>query len=252
MNALVYTSNVKKIYRKGRKRLAALDGVDLRVEAGEFLAVTGPSGSGKSTLLNILGCLDRATSGIVQIDGWETGRMDARGLAALRRQVVGIVFQQHNLLPALTAAENVMLPMHYLGTGRRQAAQKAAALLERVGLADRANHLPAELSVGQQQRVAVARALANSPRLVLADEPTGSLDPRSSAEVIDLMRELNRSEGQTFIVVTHDLEVAARAGRQVRLDAGRIVSDTGRAFRFPGGVAAYRVDDLPEIPAQPH
>jgi len=206
-------------------------GIDLTIGRGEFVAVTGPSGSGKSSLLYLLGLLDRPTEGHVLIDGEDTARLSPRlsagALARLRRQRLGFVFQFHFLLPEFTSLENVLLPMRRLGGEEAALRARAEALLERLGLADAMAKLPEELSGGMRQRVAVARALANDPALVLADEPTGNLDSRNAASMFDLFETLVAEHGRSIVVVTHDPALAARARRQVRLVDGRIVEDTG-------------------------
>ena len=204
-----------------------LHGVSLSVEAGEWVAVTGPSGSGKSTLLGLVAGLDAPSGGSVWIDGVDVSARSEAELARVRNEKVGIVFQSFNLIPTLTAQENVEVPL-YVGPHRRQAKQRAAAMLARVGLADRAGHRPHQLSGGQQQRVAIARALVTGPAVVVADEPTGNLDAATSAAVLDLFAELRRDLGLTLFVVTHDPEVAARADRVVHLVDGRVESDTRR------------------------
>lgn len=210
-----------KTYDGGRVR--ALNGVDLSIETGEFLSIVGPSGSGKSTLLHMLGALDRPDSGRVLLDGEDlAGR---RRLDRVRARSIGFVFQLHNLLPALTAVENVELPLRALPMTRAERRRRARALLDRVGLSDRGGHTPAELSGGQRQRVAVARALVNEPKVVLADEPTGDLDYESGLGVIELLGELHRERGTTLVLVTHDRELAATAGRTVRILDGRVVPD---------------------------
>ncbi len=202
-------------------------GIDLTIGRGEFVAVTGPSGSGKSSLLYLLGLLDRPTEGHVLIDGEDTARLSAGALARLRRQRLSFVFQFHFLLPEFTSLENVLLPMRRLGGEEAALRARAEALLERLGLADAMAKLPEELSGGMRQRVAVARALANDPALVLADEPTGNLDSRNAASMFDLFETLVAEHGRSIVVVTHDPALAARARRQVRLVDGRIVEDTG-------------------------
>jgi lipoprotein-releasing system ATP-binding protein len=203
-----------------------LKGIDFRLGGGEFTALTGPSGSGKSTLLNVIGLLDRATNGRVRLDGVDTDDLDETGLTRLRGGSIGFVFQFHHLLPAFTALENVMLP-GIAREGRPTPAlrKKALELLDRVGMSDRLKHKPNELSGGQKQRVAVARALCLNPRLILADEPTGNLDTESSDHVFELLRQINREERTTFLVVTHDLAMAARCDRVVELVDGRITSE---------------------------
>jgi lipoprotein-releasing system ATP-binding protein len=204
-----------------------LKGVDLGLEAGSFTALMGPSGSGKSTLLNLIGLLDRATSGRVRLDGVDTSGLDDDALTRIRGRLLGFVFQFHHLLPAFTALENVMLP-GIARQGRPDAAlrRRAEAMLDRVGLADRRRFRPGQLSGGQQQRVAIARALCQGPRLVLADEPTGNLDTAASDQVFELMRRINREEGTAFLVVTHDLRIASRCDRVVELVDGRITGDS--------------------------
>jgi putative ABC transport system ATP-binding protein len=215
--------DVSKLYaRPGSDPFPALNHLSLQVEPGEFLAVQGPSGSGKSTLLHILGCLDRPTSGTYRLLGQNVAALSDRELSRVRAERIGFVFQSFNLLPATTAVENVEVPMIY-GTGHVDR-RKALALLDRVGLKDRAKHFGSELSGGQQQRVAIARALINDPALILADEPTGNLDSAAGAEVLDLLEELH-GEGRTLLVVTHDDVVARRARRQILLEVGALRSD---------------------------
>ena len=213
-----------------------LRGVDLRVERGEFAALVGPSGSGKSTLLNILGLLDRPTSGRVAVAGQDTAGLDDAALTKLRGQTLGFVFQFHHLLPGLTAAENVMMPMA-AARGRMTAdlRPRALALLERVGLGAKADALPAAMSGGQQQRVAIARALAAEPPLVLADEPTGNLDTQTSDQTFAVLREFNRELGVAFLIVTHDPRLAARCDRTIELVDGRVVSDRRTAVQGSAG-----------------
>jgi lipoprotein-releasing system ATP-binding protein len=213
-----------------RIRTRALAGVDLVLEEGEFAALIGPSGCGKSTLLNIVGLLDRPTSGRVILAGTDTSGLDERALTALRARTVGFVFQFHHLLPAFTAVENVMLPAWAdEGVPSRAMREKALELLDAVGLSDRAGYKTNALSGGQQQRVAIARALARGPQLVLADEPTGNLDTASSDEVFDLMRQVNRQFGTTFLVVTHDPRIAERCTRIIEMVDGRLKSDQVRS-----------------------
>ncbi len=224
---IVEARGLVKIYPMGKTQVHALRGLDITVESGEFISVMGPSGSGKSTLLNLIGCLDTPTGGSVVLDGLEVTRLSRSHLPAVRREKVGFVFQQFNLLNHLTALENVMLPLRYSGVGGREARTRAAQLLERVGLGDRLHHRPLELSGGEQQRVAIARALVNRPAIVLADEPTGNLDTASGAGVIALLRALNQ-EGHTFIIVTHDPSIAAQTGRTVYLRDGQVVGEERR------------------------
>jgi putative ABC transport system ATP-binding protein len=226
--AIVETFDLVKIYRMGLTEVRALQGVDLVVEQGEFLSVMGRSGSGKTTLLNLLGCLDRPTQGKVFINGVEVTALPRRKLPRIRQQMVGFVFQQFNLLPSLTALENVTLPLHYSRVGRVEGRRRAMELLEQVGLGDRTGHRPAELSGGELQRVAVARSLINRPAIVLADEPTGELDTHTAAEIMDLLRDLNQAQGQTFIIVTHDPGVAAKTDRTIYLSDGMILREERR------------------------
>ena len=222
MDALIETRGLTKIYGDGQG-VRALDGVDVTIGQGEMLAVMGPSGSGKSTLLNMVGGLDLPTSGQVVIDGQDLARV--RNLDRFRAQTVGFVFQLHNLLPTLTALENVEVPMRGQSMRRGTRRKRAKELLDLVGLADRMDHLPSQLSGGQRQRVAVARALANNPRLILADEPTGSLDTAAGDEVMELLAELRKSQGTTVIVVSHDRRVARATERILTMRDGRIIDD---------------------------
>ena len=220
---MITLTDVTKVYRMGAVEVRALDGVSLTIGGGEMIAIMGPSGSGKSTMMNILGCLDVPTSGSYVLDGEEVGALDDDRLAGIRGSKIGFVFQTYNLLPRLTAAANVELPTLY--GGNRDRRTRALRALDLVGLGDRANHRPTELSGGQQQRVGIARALVKHPRILFADEPTGNLDSKSSAEIIALLRSLNRDEGITVVVVTHDPEIAAWTDRVVALHDGRVVSD---------------------------
>ncbi len=215
-------------YRMGRNEVAALAGVDLSIAAGEYVAITGPSGSGKSSLLNILGCLDRPSSGRYSLDGADVAALDDDRISALRNQRIGFVFQSFYLLPRLNVLENVLLPLRYADAPDPGAETRARKLLARVGLADRIDHRPAELSGGQQQRAAIARALVRQPSLLLADEPTGNLDSKTAAEVLALLAELH-GEGQTIVLVTHDPDIAASAPRHVRLKDGRVAEDRRHA-----------------------
>jgi len=216
--------NLRKTYKMGVERVHALAGVDLDIERNEFVAIMGPSGSGKSTLMNILGCLDKPTSGEYSLNGKPTHRMGAGELALVRNKEIGFVFQTFELLPRATALKNTMLPLIYSKTGWWRARKAAKAALERVGLGDRMNHKPNQMSGGQRQRVAVARALVNAPSIILADEPTGNLDSRTGGEIIDLFKTLHE-EGQTIVLVTHEEDVAGHADRIVRLRDGRVWSD---------------------------
>ncbi|MBS7625191.1 ABC transporter ATP-binding protein [Candidatus Bathyarchaeota archaeon] len=202
--------------------IKALDGVDLRVKRGEYISVMGPSGSGKTTLFNMVGGIDRPTRGRVYIDGVDIAKLDAYELAWLRCRKIGYIFQTFNLIPVLTAIENVMLPMIFAGVEREERFRRARELLETVGLGDRLNHKPAELSGGQQQRVAIARALANNPSIILADEPTGNLDLRTGLEIITLLREMNKEKGVTVIAATHDLKMIDVSDRIIYLRDGKI------------------------------
>jgi len=225
---VIQLSGLRKIYVMGDEQVAALAGVDLTIARGENVAVIGPSGSGKSSLMNILGGLDRPTTGAYRFNGEDVGRFSDDELAAFRNRRIGFVFQSFQLLPRLSALQNVELPMIYAGLEPRERRERAAAMLERVGLGARMNHKPTQLSGGQQQRVAIARALANGPDLLLADEPTGALDTHTGQEVLALFRQLN-NEGLTLVLVTHDREVAAGAQRRVSFRDGLIVQDEREA-----------------------
>jgi putative ABC transport system ATP-binding protein len=220
---VISLEDVHRVYHTGRVDVRALDGLDLTVQHGEFLAVVGPSGSGKSTLMNIIGCLDRPTGGRYLLDGLDVAELDDDGLAALRSRSIGFVFQSYNLLPRTTALENVATPLAYQGVRRKEREARAREALERLGLGDRLTHEPAELSGGQQQRVAIARALVTEPAIILADEPTGNLDSASGAEVMGILRELHAS-GRTVLLITHDADVATFADRQVHVRDGRLVA----------------------------
>lgn len=223
-SCIVTTENLTKIYGKGRVTVTALRGVNLQVKQGEFLVVQGPSGSGKTTLLNMLGALDRPTSGKVIIDGVEITQVPERRLFRIRRDKVGFVFQIYYLVPTLTALENILIPVLPIRSSN-QFRERARELLGLVGLKDRMNHKPGELSGGELQRVAIARALILDPSIVLADEPTGNLDSVTGAEIMELMQRLNREEGKTLIVVTHDSRIAQSAGRVVYLKDGRLSAE---------------------------
>lgn len=224
MAALIEAQALTKLYRMGDETVHALDGVSFTIARGDYCAIVGPSGSGKSTLMNIIGGLDTPTSGRITIAGKDIGAMSDEHLADFRNKTIGFVFQSFNLLPRLTAWENVELPMIYGGVVPKERRERAAALLKRVGLGERMGHKPTQLSGGQQQRVAIARALAGRPSLILADEPTGALDTNTGIEIMALFRELN-SEGATIVIVTHDHEVAAETKRTIEMRDGRIVAD---------------------------
>ena len=224
---LIRTRDLVKIYRMGDAEIRALDHVSVDIAKGEFVAVMGPSGSGKSTFMNVLGCLDRPTSGEYILDGRKISSLAADELAAVRNRNIGFVFQQFNLLARTPAIENVELPLVYAGMDKKQRLEKSKAMLERVGLGERAHHHPAQLSGGQQQRVAIARALVTEPLLILADEPTGALDSRTSLEIMSLLQELNR-QGMTVVLVTHEPDIARFARRVLGFLDGRVVQDERR------------------------
>ncbi len=228
MSTIIRTQGITKIYGANGAAVHALRGIDFAVEKGEFVALIGPSGSGKSTLMAILGCLDSPSAGSYELDGHPVHGLSGGELARIRNGKIGFVFQSYNLLPKASILRNVELPMLYAGLGRRDRRDRALALLEKVGIADKADKLPAALSGGQKQRVAVARALANEPALLLADEPTGALDSRTGAEVLDLFRELH-GQGHTLLLVTHDPSIAAQAERRVEIRDGLIASAEGAA-----------------------
>jgi putative ABC transport system ATP-binding protein len=227
-NTIIDATAVTKAYAIGDEQLEILHGIDLHVESGEFVAIMGASGSGKSTLMNILGCLDRPTGGRYFLDGRDVSRLSRGELAAVRNELIGFVFQNFNLLTRTSAVENVELPLVYAGVSRKERAERARAALERVALGDRFNHTPSQLSGGQQQRVAIARAIVSRPRFLLADEPTGNLDSKTSLSVMALFQELWR-EGLTIVYVTHEPDVARFASRVVTMRDGRIVSDVNQA-----------------------
>ncbi len=219
---MIKLQQITKTYTLGKRELQVLRGIDLFVEQGELVAIMGPSGSGKTTLLNIIGCLDRPTTGSYYLDGKEVSSLSSTELAAIRAKKIGFVFQTFNLLPRLSARANVELGIKYAGIDDRDLALEA---LRRVGLADRANHRPTELSGGEQQRVAIARALVKKPPVILADEPTGNLDSKSGEEVLSLLTELHREQGITLVMITHDPDIAQRCQRIVRLRDGLVVSE---------------------------
>ena len=224
MDHLIELTDIYKIYHMGDTDVHALDGVTIHIDKGEFVAIVGQSGSGKSTCMNIIGCLDVPTSGTYLLGGVDVSTMEDDQQAEIRNKMLGFIFQQYNLIPKLSVLENVELPLLYSGADsatRRQAAMKA---LERVGLADKCKNLPSQLSGGQQQRVSIARALAGSPSVILADEPTGALDSRTGREVLSFLQELNR-EGDTIVLITHDNSIAVKAQRIIRLSDGKVIYD---------------------------
>ncbi len=224
MSTIITMSNIRKIYDTGKVKVEALKGIDLEVEEGEFVAIVGPSGSGKSTLMNLLGCLDTPTEGVYQIGGDNVAGVTRDQLAEIRNRRVGFVFQNFNLLPHISAQENVELPMLFGGVSPRERRERAAELLTRVGLGDRLDHKPTELSGGQMQRVAIARSLAMNPDIILADEPTGNLDTSSGTDIMSIFNELWKS-GRTLLIITHDPALAKRASRTVEIRDGRITRD---------------------------
>lgn len=222
---MIRTTNLSKVYATTKIRVAALQDVTLELDDRSFTAVTGASGSGKSTLLNLLGGLDTPTSGTIEVEGRRVSELNRSELALYRRSGVGMIFQSFNLIPGLNALENVLLPLMFAGIPRRERGPRAAEMLARVGLGERARHRPSELSGGEQQRVAIARALINSPRVLLADEPTGNLDSRTAREIVSLLAGLNRDQGLTVVLVTHEEALAAEfADRRVRLRDGKVES----------------------------
>ena len=218
---MIRLENITKTYEKHGQTLRALEDVSLHVPKGDFLAITGPSGSGKTTLMNILGCLDRPTAGKYLLEGTTVEGLGGAAAADIRNRKIGFIFQQFNLLPKLSARENVELPLIYQGMSAHKRRQRSREVLERVGLADRMDHKPTELSGGQQQRVAIARGLAAQPPLILADEPTGNLDGVTSREILSILQQLH-GEGQTIVMITHDDGIAAAAPRQMRMEQGRL------------------------------
>lgn len=219
--------DIKKIYKMGGQELAALNGINLDIKRGEFAALMGPSGSGKSTLMNILGCLDRPTVGSYELEGKEVAHLSDDELAVMRNKHIGFVFQNFNLLSRISSLENVALPLVYAGVGASERRKRAQGVLEAVGLGDRAEHLPNELSGGQRQRVAIARALVNNPEIIMADEPTGNLDTKSTKEIMEIFQEMH-GRGKTIILVTHEPEIAVCANRQLLVRDGVITRDEGK------------------------
>ena len=224
-NHLIEVKNVYKIYNPGENEVRALDGISVTIDHGEFVAIIGQSGSGKSTFMNMLGCLDTPTSGDYYLDGVNVAGMTDDELSDIRNKQIGFIFQGFNLIPSLTAQENVELPLVYRGMPAEQRRQLAEEALTRVGMEHRMNHRPSELSGGQQQRVAIARAIAARPPIIMADEPTGNLDTRSGEEVMKILHELN-VEGRTIVLITHDNDIARQATRAIRIIDGKVVSDT--------------------------
>ena len=224
MGALIHIENMKKIYNPGENEVRALDGIDLDIEKGDLVAIVGHSGSGKSTLMNMLGCLDTPTSGKYVLDGQDVASMTDNQLADVRNKEIGFIFQGFNLISNLDAVGNVELPLVYRGVSKNERKQLAMEALKSVGLEDRMKHKPNEMSGGQQQRVAVARAVAAKPPIILADEPTGNLDTKSTQEIMEILKELHRS-GRTVIIITHDEEIASQAHRVIRILDGRIEKD---------------------------
>jgi putative ABC transport system ATP-binding protein len=235
--ALIEARSLVKTYRMGDQVVQALNDVSLDIAEGEFVAIMGASGSGKSTLMNILGCLDRPSSGTLRLAGEEVEALDGDALASIRNRRIGFVFQQFNLLPRTSAVDNVELPMVYAGLKPAERRTRALAALQRVGLGERAMHTPAELSGGQQQRVAIARALVNQPSLILADEPTGALDTQTSEDIMRLLAELN-AQGMTIVMVTHEADIALWARRRIVFRDGRIVEDRLQAPRVDAAAPA--------------
>ena len=224
MNSLIAINDLSKIYYMGTEKVAALKSVSLEIEKNEFVALMGPSGSGKSTLMNLLGCLDSPTAGNYNLNGKDVSKMPDGALAEVRNREIGFVFQTFNLLPRLSSLDNVALPLVYSGDSKKERSEKAQRALEMVGLGDRVNHKPNELSGGQRQRVAIARALVNNPSIILADEPTGNLDTKTSIEIMGIFEEIHKL-GNTVILVTHEPDIAQHAHRIIRLRDGLVESD---------------------------
>jgi len=230
MSSIIHLEGIRKSYFMGKQVLEVLKNISLDIYKNEYVALMGPSGSGKSTLMNILGCLDTATAGKYILNGQDVSKMDDNSLAEIRNKEIGFVFQQFNLLPRLTALENVALPLIYAGMSRRQRTEKAKHVLDLVNLTDRSTHKPNELSGGQSQRVAIARALVNDPAIILADEPTGNLDTKTSYEIMDIFERINGA-GNTVVIVTHEEDIANRARRVIRLRDGVVEADTPKSPR---------------------
>ena len=238
---MIQTENLMKVYQMGDSEVRALNGASFTIDKGEMVAIMGPSGSGKSTWMSIIGCLDAPTSGKYMLDGVSVENMDEAKLAETRGRKIGFVFQQFNLLARTSALENVMLPLTYAGVSGKERNDHAMKALDRVGLSQRTHHAPNELSGGQQQRVAIARALVNEPAILLADEPTGALDSKTSVEIMDLFQSLHKDSGQTVILVTHDSYVARHTDRIIKISDGKIVSD--EANRNPLKAGAPRMEE---------
>lgn len=226
MSALVEIKDVCKVYNPGENEVRALDHVNVEIKEGEFVAIIGQSGSGKSTLMNMLGCLDVPSSGLYRLHGQDVSQLDDNELSDIRNREIGFIFQGFNLIPNLTALENVELPLIYRGVGKAKRKQLSELALQRVGLEHRMNHKPSEMSGGQQQRVAIARAIAQAPPVILADEPTGNLDSHSTQEIMNILKGLHE-EGRTVILITHDNEIAAKAKRVIKIKDGHVESDSG-------------------------
>lgn len=222
---MIRIENVIKTYDMGENSVKALQGISFTIQQGEFVSIMGPSGSGKSTCMNMIGCLDRPSSGLVEINGKETAKMSEKELAELRNKTIGFVFQQYHLLPSMTVLENVMLPLRYQGIEKHLRKEMAIKALEKVGLQNRKSHRPHELSGGQKQRVAIARAMVTNPKIILADEPTGALDSETGKQVLDMFRQINAT-GTTIILVTHDPEIGASTNRCIKIFDGKIKSDS--------------------------
>jgi putative ABC transport system ATP-binding protein len=222
MNPLIEFKTLSKIYQMGDNEVRAVDGITLQIFPGEFVAIVGQSGSGKSTCMNIIGCLDTPTSGNYILNGQDVSELEDDALADIRNRTIGFIFQQYNLLPKLTALGNVELPLVYSGLSKSERKERAMQALMRVGLGDKLNNLPNQLSGGQQQKVSIARALATTPSVILADEPTGALDSKTGKEVIELLKKLN-TEGNTVVLITHDNDIASQAKRIIRLEDGKII-----------------------------
>ncbi len=237
MEPIIQINDLHKVYHMGEVDVEALGGVSFEIQRGEFVAIMGPSGSGKSTLMNLIGCLDTPTSGTYTLDGHEVSSLDDTELSAVRARKLGFVFQQYNLLARQDALRNVELPLVYRGVSRQERHQRASASLGIVGMGQRLHHRPNELSGGQQQRVAIARALAGCPAVILADEPTGALDSKTSVEIMTILQRLNRQQGLTVVLVTHDQDIAAFAGRVLTMLDGQLISDQKRNPREGRGAS---------------